>query len=152
MTDVDAVVQQLEGLFRSNLSFTLHVGYGEVNGSQLSSNDLGESEYSLNSFSYTQIKNALASNASDVDQASSVASLPTSDPINGSHTYWIPQTEAMAMGLLPTSTAINEYVGFSSTANFDYNLNSAIGSSAYDFFGTVAHEITEVMGRELGVG
>ena len=58
--------------------------------------------------------------------------------------------EAKALGLLNITTNIDGYVGFSSTASFDYNNTN--GVTGYDFFGVVAHEISEVMGRSLLVG
>ena len=89
-----------------------------------------------------------------VDDSTGVGTLPASDPVGGTHTWWVADVEAKALGLLPNSTTIDEYVGFADTSHFtfDYDRSNGITAGQYDFYGTVAHEITEVMGRELGVG
>ena len=38
---------------------------------------------------------------------------------------------------------------FSNSATFDYDRTDGIASGAFDFWGVVAHELTEVMGREV---
>jgi hypothetical protein len=62
--------------------------------------------------------------------------------------------EAKALGLISNNTTVDAYVGFADTNHFtfDYNRSAGITAGHYDFFGTAIHEITEVMGRELGVG
>jgi hypothetical protein len=151
---VQAAVQFLENTFTNPITFNLHVGYGERDGQALGANSLGESVYNLHSFSYAQIQTALTNNAQSADQKTAVASLPASDPVTGSHTWWVTDVEAKALGLLSNSTTVDAWVGFADTNHFtfDYNRSDGITAGQYDFFGTVLHEITEVMGRELGVG
>src|SRR5262249_40668774 len=59
--------------------------------------------------------------------------------------------EAAALGLIPSTTPIDAWVGFGNSALFSYDLVNPPPPGRYDFFGTVAHEISEVMGRELGL-
>jgi FG-GAP-like repeat len=86
------------------------------------------------------------------NDAAAVASLPANDPIGGSHAYWVATAEAKALGLL-SGASLDGYVGFSSVANiFDYNRSDGITAGQYDFYAVVAHEISEVMGRQLLTG
>jgi hypothetical protein len=139
-TGVAAVVSYFEGHFTNPITLNIAVGYGEVDGQALGS-ALGESQYYVDSFSYSQVMNALKA-----DGATGSAILPASDPTNGG-TYWLSQADAKALGLLST-TGTDGYVGFSSSYTFSYNDSNGVPAGQYDFFGTVAHEISEVMGRE----
>ncbi len=80
-----------------------------------------------------------------------LASLPATSPVSG--TYWISTAEAKALGLVSaTASALDGYVGFSSTLPFTYNDSSGVAAGTYDFIDVVLHEITEVMGRLLLTG
>jgi hypothetical protein len=151
---VVAGVRFLENTYTNPITFNLHVGYGERDGTALSAQSLGESAFGVHSYSYAQIETALTSHGLTADQRVAYATLPATDPVAGNHTWWMADVEAKALGLIANSTTINEYVGFADTNHFTFDYNRADGISAgqYDFFGTVVHEITEVMGRELGVG
>src|SRR5262249_41485352 len=140
-----------EHQYTDNVTFNLHVGFGERNGTALGAGSLGESFFHLHHFTYAQIKTALTNDATSGDDATAVANLPSSDPDPSSHTYWVADTEAVALGLLPTSTSIDMFVGFSNTHTFDFDRSDGIAAGAFDFIGTVGHELSEVMGRELGV-
>jgi Ca2+-binding RTX toxin-like protein len=60
---------------------------------------------------------------------------------------------AEALGLLSATSPIEGYVGFGSDPSmFDYNRADGITPGQFDFIGTVAHEISEVLGRSIGVG
>ena len=83
--------------------------------------------------------------------ASAVASL-LGDPTAGGN-FWLSTAEAKAMGLLASTTNSDGSVGFSSSSGiFDYDNSNGVSSGQYDFFATVAHEFSEVMGRILLVG
>jgi hypothetical protein len=142
---VNSVVQFYESQFSNPITLNIHVGWGEVNGQSLGSGALGESESYLQSFSYTQIRNAMIANAASSDQLSAVNSLPTSAPVNG--TYYLTLAEATALGLLSGSATLDGYVGFSSSLPFTYDNSNGVPAGEYDFYGVVAHEISEVMGR-----
>src|SRR5262249_4675915 len=93
----------------------------------------------------------LEKHVSSGDDKIAVSSLAASDPDPSSHIYWVADTEAVALGLLPASTSIDMFVGFSNTHTFDFDRSDGIAAGAFDFIGTVGHELSEVMGRELGV-
>jgi hypothetical protein len=151
--DVQIVASYLSGHFTDDITINLHVGFGEVNGTTLSANSLGQSQWNVHKYSYTDYKSALAQKTDD--DATAIASLPSSDPLPGTHDFWVADPLAAALGLLKIdvgSPPIEGWVGFSNTLPFDYNRADGITAGQYDFIGTVAHEITEVMGRFLGVG
>ena len=149
---VAAVAAFLESNFSDPVTINIAVGYGEVGGYSLGSGALGESLTYLDTYTYTEIKTAFAADSKSADDASAVASLPASNPISGS-TYWVALAEAKALGLSVLANPLDGNVGFSSsTGIFDYDNSDGVTSGKYDFFGVVAHEITEIMGRQLLVG
>ncbi|MFZ3354907.1 MAG: NF038122 family metalloprotease [Xanthobacteraceae bacterium] len=139
---INYVVSYYESIFTAPITVNIDVGYGEIDGQQLQSDALGESETFLGDYSYSSIANALAG----VDP-SAAASLPSSMPVNG--TMWVGTAEAKALGLSleQPSTDIDGYAGFSDVFPFTYNPNNRAVSGDYDFIGVVEHEFTEVMGR-----
>ncbi len=146
---VAQVVQYFQANFSDPITINISVGYGEVGGSSLGG-ALGASLTYLSSFSYSTIKSYLTADAKTAVDTSAVASL-ASDPTGGH--YWVSTAEGKALGLIGASTSTDGYVGFSSSAGiFDYNNSDGVGAGQYDFYGVVAHEFSEVMGRILLVG
>jgi len=146
-TAVAAVVSYYESVFTDPVTITIDVGYGEIDGQPLAANALGESETYLTSVSYAQLQSALVKNANAIGDTAAVASLLATSPVNGQ--YWISTAEAKALGIAGASSSVDGYIGFSSTANFAYNDSNGVAANQYDFFGVVAHEISEVMGRQM---
>ena len=150
-TAVQNAAQYLETQFSDPVTLNIDIGYGEVAGSALGSNTLGSSESYLSSVSYSSLLNAMTADATTSADASAVASLPSTSPVNG--TFWTTTSEAKALGLASaTSTALDGYVGFSSTLPFTYNDTNGVASGTYDFNGVAIHEMSEVMGRLLLTG
>jgi len=96
------------------------------------------------------MKTALVSDVTTADDATAVASLSDTSPVTGN--FWVSQAEAKALGLLGNSTSLDGSIGFATSSKFDYNNTNGVTAGLYDFFGVVAHEISEVMGRSLLVG
>jgi VCBS repeat-containing protein len=104
---------------------------------------------------FTQIRNALVADATSPDDNTAVASLPATDPIvdpppagPNPHTWNVVQALGMAMGLIPDDGTANDgTTTFRNTATFDYDRSDGITAGATDFFGVVAHEFSEIMGR-----
>ena len=150
-TEVQAVVAFFESHFNDPVTINIEVDYGEVDGTPLDSGALGESVTEYVGSSFTKIKNALAADATTTDDATAMAHFASSDPTGGK--YFISTAEAKAMGLYGANAALDGYCGFdSSPGTFDYNEADGITRGQYDFFATVAHEFSEVMGRILNVG
>ena len=80
---------------------------------------------------------------------SPLANLPTVDPIPGNHAYYMTSAQAKALGLQGPSDALDGTVQFANNPPFDYDRSDGITPGSYDFYGSVAHEFSEVMGREL---
>jgi FG-GAP-like repeat/FG-GAP repeat len=148
-TGVGAVAQYLQNNFTDPVTVNISVGYGEVNGQSLGG-ALGESLTFLNSYAYSALRNALAADAKTADDSSAVASLPATAPVAG--TFWVARAEAKALGLIGASASTDGFVGFSNTVAFDYDNSNGVSPGQYDFYGVVAHEITEVLGRVLLAG
>ena len=150
-TAVQNAAQYLETQFSDPVTINLDIGYGEVAGNALGSNTLGSSESYLSSVSYASLLNAMTADATTSADASAVASLPSTSPVNG--TFWTTTAEAKALGLASaTSTALDGYIGFSNSLPFTYNDTSGVASGTYDFNGVAIHEMSEVMGRLLLTG
>jgi Peptidase M10 serralysin C terminal len=147
-----AAVQYLESLFSDPVTININVGYGQVGGASLGSTALGQSETYLTSVSYATLLTALQVDAKTATDTTAVGSLPATNPLNGN--FWISTSEAKALGLISgSSTALDGYVGFcSSPGIFDYDNTDGVTAGAYDFYDTVLHEFTEVMGRILLTG
>jgi hypothetical protein len=115
-------------------------------------NGLGQSSTPRGIFSYSAIQTALAGDKTTADDTTALADeVPMTDPISGTHTYFVPRAEQKALGLLSgTDTTSDGTVTFDSGANtFDFTRSDGITAGQYDFAGTVAHEFSEIMGRSL---
>src|SRR5438045_437373 len=150
VSTVNAVAQFFQTAFSDNVTINVSVGFGEVAGQTVTS--LGESITQLSSYSYAAIRSALLGDSKTADDSSAAASLGATSPSSGA-TYWASRAEAKALGLLSASSASDGSIGFATTAGlFDYDRTDGIAAGKYDFFGVVAHELSEVMGRQLMVG
>ncbi|HEV2563374.1 MAG TPA: NF038122 family metalloprotease [Rhizomicrobium sp.] len=151
-TAVNAAVAYLESQFTDPITINIHVGWGEVNGSAISSGALGESSTNLIGVTYAQIKTAMTNDAKTGDDSTALASLAATDPTGGG-TFIITVAEARSLGLYTASDSqIDGYVGFDKTAPWDYDNSNGVTSGSYDFYDVVLHEISEVMGRQTANG
>ena len=79
-TAVAAVQQLFESTFIDPVTVNIQVDYGHL-GHGL----LGQSSYGLDTYSFSQITAAVIQNSKSADDAGAIASLPTIDPIPGTH-------------------------------------------------------------------
>jgi hypothetical protein len=147
-----AVANYYASTFGDPSTLNLNVGYGEVGGTSLPTGALGASSTYLASLSYANLVSALKLDASSANDYSAVTNLG-SDPTGGRGHYWVSTAEAKALGFSLTNSTDGS-IGFSSSANFFYDPThtATVPTGNYDFFGTVAHEFSEVMGRMLLTG
>jgi len=146
---IGSVIQWFQSHFNDAVTVNIDVGYGEVNGQSLGTGALGESLTYLSSYSYSALKNALTADATTSNDKTAVGTLPATSPAPHGGTFWISTAEQKAVKLLGPSSNLDGYVGFSSASNiFDYNESDGIKAGQYDFFSVVAHEFSEVMGRQ----
>ena len=146
------VVAFYESHFSNPVTITIDVGYGEIDGQALEAFALGESEAYMTSVSYAQLQSALANNANAIGDTAAAASLAATSPVNGQ--YWIPTAEAKALGLISSeSVSVDGYAGFTNIPTLsDYsatNTSGTVPNSQYDMFGAIAHEFSEIMGRQM---
>ncbi len=144
---VEAVVSYFESHFSDPITITIDVGYGEVAGQSLGFGAIGESETVLTSVPYSALEAALVKNANAIGDTAAAASLSSTAPVSGN--WWLSTAEAQALGLSNTGGGPDGYVGFSSSVPLAYNDSNGVPLGEYDFFGVVAHEISEVMGRQM---
>src|ERR1700691_2948967 len=110
---VTAAVQALEQLISSPITVTIDVGYGEIGGQTLGSDDLGESETNWASESYSSVTSALIA-----ENAPGSSTPPTTSPDQG--TLELSTAQAKALGLASNNGSLDGYVGFSSSLPFSY--------------------------------
>jgi len=154
---VAGVVKYYESHFSDPITINIHVGWGEVDGFAIGNGDgaASVSNYTTNRFSFSQIKAALRRDGTTGDDHNAVASL-TSDFTHGG-TFSMTRAEAKALGLLDaTSTAVDGWIGVDKTSHWVYNTTNTTGSNItgdkVDLFSFIAHEISEVMGRQMNFG
>ena len=133
---------------------TINVGYGEIEGSKLGNGVLGESDTyytTVPGANASQQYNALQGAFSTVagiegSHSSQQVNIPGSDPLgSASQQWWVTTAEAKALGEISSNTSVDGYIGLAAGSTFFYGSTPA--GKEYDFTGTVAHEISEVMGR-----
>jgi hypothetical protein len=141
---VDYVVNLFDSLFTTNVTATIDVGFGEINGQRLSPGDLGESEQR----SIVPVNYSTAITPLIAENAPGSSTLPPSPPPGAPNTLFLPTGEEKALGLIPNNNNLDGWVGFSSFPNtFSYAINSAPPANEYYFVGVVEHEFSEVLGR-----
>ena len=152
----NTVANEFDATFSTPVTIKIGVSWGKVNGSSLGSGNIAASQDPLNGpFLYSDIVGAFqadaAANPGDKSMVSAAANLPVNSPA-GSLSYQLPYAEAQALGFLPASINPDSgYVGFSSTAKWDFDSTDGITPGYYDFQGLAAHEISEVLGRITGL-
>ncbi len=99
---------------------------------------------------------AVSTSATTATDASVVASLPAASPVSGGN-FWVTTAQEKALGLTAANgTSVDGSVGFGLASLFTYGDTATSGTgwpaAHSDFFATVVHELTEVMGRQLLTG
>jgi Ca2+-binding RTX toxin-like protein len=153
-TAVQAAVDYFQNNFAGNATINIAVGWGEVDGTAMGAGAVGEStSFNGARLSYATVLNALAAaDAGNPVAAAAIAALPASDPIGGV-TFLVHTAEEKVLGLLnPNASAIDGYIGLSSSTSFTFDPNNRAVGGAYDAIGTIEHEISEVLGRRAHVG
>ena len=150
-TAVQAAVQFFDTTFTNNITINIDFGWGEVDGRQMGASSVAESSAAYQyPYTYQQVRNALGSaDAGSPAVSQAVAELPTIDPTGGAR-FGIDLAEEKALGLYHgSSTAIDGYVGLSSSVSFAFDPNNPAVAGAYDAVGALEHEISEVLGRTV---
>lgn len=137
-------------MYSTRETINIQVGFGEVAGQTLPSGALAASESYGYLENYSTVATALKKDASwSAPQQSADATLPANDPTNGGR-FFVTTAEAKALGQVGASSAVDGFIGLSSSYQFSYNGTAQTGK--YDAIGALEHEISEVMGRVGSLG
>jgi len=89
------------------------------------------------------------------DDKLAVASLPLADPTHGGK-FSMTTAEAKALGLMASNNQIDGYSGIDKTSQWVFNTTNTAGGDVTgnesDAFSFLAHELSEVMGRQMNYG
>jgi hypothetical protein len=133
-------------VFSSNFTDNIHINItvNAVAGTGV----FGQSSTFLNSTSYANLRNLVVADATTPDDATAVGaggSVGATDPVGGTHTWWVSRAQAKAIGLIPDDMNNDGTTTFG--AGNPFTFSGPIAPGTYDFQGVAAHEISEVMGR-----
>lgn len=132
-------------------SFLMNIGWGEAGGSALPSGAIGESSYSLYAVPYSTLQQAFTNVAvaAENTSGSQAVNIPGSEPFSSSSpTFMITAAEKHALNITQITGTQYGSVGFSSAANAFFFDPSQPVAGEEDFMGIVAHEMSEVLGRD----
>jgi hypothetical protein len=158
-TALKAVAAFFDTTFLDNVTINIAVGWGELNGTSLSSNVLGQgtpigglTDPSIYGLTYAEVRAALVNDAKSATDWSVIANL-AANPSFGRN-WTVGRGLDKALGLINgNASAIDGYVGFSSTANtFNFNTINRAQPGLYDFVGYAENLVSQVMGRDLLYG
>ena len=139
-------------MFSNNETIRVRIGYGEVDGKKIQANDVASSiGNSYYNFTYSNVYYYLTKDAHwSANQYTADSWLPSpSSAFNVYNDYYFRVTyaQAMAWGLREPGSAVDGYLGLSSSLDYDYDPKGAIGRNQYDAVGAIEHELSEIMGR-----
>jgi len=152
---VAGVAAFFESEFSNPITINWDVGWGEVDGHRIPNYGGAESYSNYTSqYTYSQLKAAFTAD----NDTTALASLPASDPTaGGDGGFSMTTAEGKALGLVSANnTAIDGWSGLDKTSTWIYNTSNTSGSNVpagdLDAFSFLAHELSEVMGRQMYFG
>ncbi len=148
-----------------------------VNFTALGTGILGGANPTNQTFSYSQVYNALSNDRTSADDNLAVSSLSpkstfnmllnrTANSPNGrgsatpfldsdgdanNQTIRLTSANAKALGLVANNSSFDASISFSNRFTWDFNRNDGISTGAFDFVGIAAHEIGHSLGFISGV-
>jgi hypothetical protein len=146
-TAFDYVINEYESRFTNNMTVNINVSFGNTG--------LGESDsVYATGFTYAQVRNALiaeaAANPSDSIKQTVAANLPVNNPAPNNN-FVMTTAEAKALGFNVVTPSDGNII-FSNAVAYTYDPNNRGVPGEYDFIGVAEHEISEVLGRDPGLG
>ncbi|HZL00213.1 MAG TPA: NF038122 family metalloprotease, partial [Caulobacteraceae bacterium] len=152
---VAGVAAFFDSEFSNPITINWDVGWGEVNGSPIPGGAGAESQSNYtNQYSYSQLKAAFTAD----NDTTALASLPATDPTAGGNGgFSMTTAEGKALGLVTANNAaIDGWSGLDTTSTWIYNTTNTAGGNVpagdSDAFSFLAHELSEVMGRQMNFG
>ncbi len=150
-TAVNAAVQYWEQEITNPISVTIDFGWGEVGGTAITGDAIGESSTNGYTTTYAQVRQALIGAATTPAGVQAVASLPAADPTGGAGLF-VAIAEAAALGLPTFGATVAGSIGLNASDNFTFDPNNRGIAGDYDAIGVLEHELSEVLGRIAGSG
>jgi hypothetical protein len=146
-TAFNYAASEFEARFKNNITVNINVGFGNTG--------LGESDsVYVTGYTYTQIRNALiaqaAANPADGIKQVVVANLPVNNPAPNNN-FAMTTANAKALGFAVVAPSDGNIL-FSNAVSYTYDPNNRGVAGKYDFIGVAEHEISEVLGRDPGLG
>jgi hypothetical protein len=150
---VNYVANEYSTLYSNNITLYITVGCFESAGNCTNSG-LGGSSTNLIPSSYAAIRAGLVADSDDPVDASFDASLPATDPIGGTHDWWVPcaESKALSLGGCGTGAGADGEFDFNALLSYTFDPNNRAVSGEFDFIGVAEHEFSEIMGRIFGLG
>jgi hypothetical protein len=111
---------------------------------------LGHSQYFLQGASYSTLRSAVSNDRRSGDDNTAFANnWPSTDPVVGTHNWYLSFAQAKALGLRPgADTAADGTFSFRvSNTSYTFDPNNRAVPGKYDFIGVAQHEFSEIMGR-----
>ena len=146
-----AAAQFLDNLITNPITVNIQVGWGEVDGTPLTRDELGVTIPLGEVISYAQLKSELSAVSNSSADAVAVAHLPTVDPSHGVG-FFVSFAQMEAWGLAGSSAQNDGFVGFGAISNWDFSPTNRAVSGEFDFIGVAEHELTHALGRISGLG
>jgi autotransporter passenger strand-loop-strand repeat protein len=154
---VERAASVYENAFTNNVSVTIDVGWGELNGKAIAASDASAESHDMwETYTYTDVHNALIKNAQSGVQMTADATLP--DP-NASpwgpvarKTMAVSSANANALGLfIQNPPPVDGWIGFNIARKWTFNLYDT-PAGKQSLVAAAEHEISEVLGRSASVG
>lgn len=144
-TQIIQAAQYLDAIFTDNITVNISVGWGEIGGTPISSQQVvaegGPSDYF--GFSYGDVANFLGTHAVSAADIASVDNLPASDPVGPSDPgYW---------WITPTQLKLFDPADYPNDLTNDGSIGFSTGWRS-DWLGAALHEITHALARVTGAG
>jgi hypothetical protein len=147
---IQAAVQFYEAAFTNN-NITINIDFQYAS---LGAGAAAENSFSYETFTYSQIVNALKANDTSAVDAEAYLTLPVSDPTGGSgDDYALTTAQARALGLSSFTPTFDDVVTLNSNLSWDFNPYNRSVPGEYDAIGALEHEMSEGgMGRIGSMG
>jgi hypothetical protein len=147
-TAFNYAINEFETRFTNNMTVNVNVGFGNTG--------LGQSDSTyVGGFLYSTVRGALAAeavaNPLDTIKQTVVANLPASNPAP-TNNFWMTTANAKALGFAVNPLLSDGSILFSNAVTYTYDPNHRGVPGEYDFIGVAEHEISEVLGRDPGLG
>ncbi len=148
-TDIVTAANMLMAAFpNTNITLTIQVGYGELEGSAVGASSSGASDIFDASVSFTAIKTAMAAITSPpAALASAVAALPSGTTLGGQTLHNVPWATCKTLGLYGFTSGPT---GPNDTSQFDGAIGVGSGWGSTKTVGMFLHELSHAMGRIAG--